>query len=78
MADVERQPAAAEGCDVLLRHAIAKLDHPNILPIYGYGNDGGYTYIVMRYVEAGTLREMMGRPPSPAPSPASADSSSLA
>src|SRR3972149_4646842 len=25
VADVEPQPAAAEGCDVLLRHAIAKL-----------------------------------------------------
>ncbi len=42
--------------------AIAKLDHPNILPIYGYGRDDGLTYIVMRYVQAGTLREMMGKP----------------
>ncbi len=42
--------------------AVAKLDHPNILPIYGFGRDDGLTYIVMRYVQAGTLREMMGKP----------------
>jgi len=41
--------------------AIAKLDHPNIVPIFGYGQDRGLMYLVMRYVPAGTLREMMGR-----------------
>src|SRR6185503_538347 len=41
--------------------AIAKLDHPNILPIYSYGREAGFTYIVMRYVKAGTLKEIMGR-----------------
>jgi hypothetical protein len=42
--------------------AIAKLDHPNILPIYSYGQEAGLTYIVMRYVQAGTLEEMLGQP----------------
>ena len=35
--------------------AVAKLNHPNILPIYGNGNEAGFSYIVMRYVETGTL-----------------------
>jgi len=42
--------------------AIARLDHPNIVPIYGYGQDKGFMYLVMRYVQAGTLREMLGHP----------------
>jgi len=42
--------------------AVAKLNHPNILPIYSSGHEGGLTYIAMRYVEAGTLKEMLGQP----------------
>ena len=42
--------------------AVAKLDHPNIVPIFGYGQDQGFMYLVMRYVPAGTLREMLGQP----------------
>jgi Tol biopolymer transport system component len=42
--------------------AVAKLNHPNILPIYSSGQDAGLTYIAMRYVEAGTLKEVLGRP----------------
>ncbi len=42
--------------------AVARLNHPNILPIYSFGEDVGRTYIAMRYVEAGTLKEMLGRP----------------
>ncbi len=45
--------------------AVARLNHPNILPIYSFGQEAGWTYIVMRYVEAGTLKEMLGRPPGP-------------
>jgi Tol biopolymer transport system component len=41
--------------------AVAKLDHPNILPIYSFGQEAGLSYIAMRYVEAGTLKEMLGR-----------------
>jgi WD40 repeat protein len=40
--------------------AIAGLHHPNILPVYDFGQDGGYSYIVMRYIEgARTLRDVM-------------------
>ncbi len=42
--------------------AVAKLDHPNILPVYDFGQEDNTTYIVMKYVEAGTLKDMMGQP----------------
>lgn len=43
---------------------IAKLEHPHILPVFDYGEDDGITYLVMRYLDAGTLRDKMeaGRP----------------
>jgi serine/threonine protein kinase len=43
---------------------IAKLEHPHILPVFDYGESGGTTYLVMRYLDAGTLRDRMekGRP----------------
>lgn len=45
-------------------HIIAKLEHPHILPVFDYGESEGVTYLVMRYLDAGTLREKMenGRP----------------
>jgi hypothetical protein len=42
--------------------AIAKLTHPHILPIHDFGQEGDLSYIVARYVEAGTLKEMLGQP----------------
>src|SRR5687768_9420477 len=44
---------------------IAKLEHPHILPVFDYGESDGIAYLVMRYLEAGTLKERMeiGRPP---------------
>ncbi len=42
---------------------IARLEHPNILPVHDYGESDGYTYIVMRYVEGGTLADhLLGTP----------------
>ena len=43
---------------------IAKLEHPHILPVFDYGESDGITYLVMRYLDAGTLRDRMekGRP----------------
>ena len=38
---------------------IAKLEHPHILPVFDYGEDNGITYFVMRYFEAGTLKNKM-------------------
>ncbi len=39
--------------------AASKLNHPNILPIYSYGEQDGLPYIVMPYMPGGTLSEYM-------------------
>lgn len=36
--------------------AIAQLNHPNIVPIYSYGEENGITYIAMQCIEGGTLK----------------------
>src|SRR3972149_7110246 len=45
--------------------AIAKLEHAHILPVHDYGEAGDTTYIAMRYVEAGTLKQRIARGPLP-------------
>ncbi|MBN1937916.1 MAG: protein kinase [Anaerolineae bacterium] len=42
---------------------VARLEHLHILPVYDYGEAGGRLYLVMRYIEAGTLKERMGDGP---------------
>lgn len=42
--------------------AIAKLDHPYILPVYDFGQERDLSFIVMKYMEGGTLKEMLGEP----------------
>ena len=37
--------------------AASKLDHPNILSVYSYGEQNGILYIVMPYMSGGTLAE---------------------
>jgi hypothetical protein len=44
--------------------AVAKLTHPHVLPIYDFGQENDRSYIVMQYVDAGTLKEMLGQPVS--------------
>jgi serine/threonine protein kinase len=41
---------------------LAKLVHPNIIPVYDYGEYQGSPYLVMSYVSGGTLKDHMGRP----------------
>jgi len=42
--------------------AVARLNHPNILPVYDFGQTDDYSYIAMRYVEgAQTLKERMAQ-----------------
>lgn len=60
-------PSLARGETFLERfqreaRAIARLNHPNILPVHDSGQEGELGYIVMRYVEGGTLQEMLGEP----------------
>jgi len=38
---------------------IARLEHPHILPVYDYGESEGIAYLVMRYLDAGTLKERL-------------------
>lgn len=45
--------------------AIARLDHPNILPVYDFGQTDGLSYIVMKHVAAGTLKARLGNPMMP-------------
>jgi tRNA A-37 threonylcarbamoyl transferase component Bud32 len=42
---------------------IANLEHPHILPVYDSGESDGVTYLVMRYLEAGTLKDRMDEGP---------------
>ncbi len=64
-------PYYAEQDDTFLKRfrqeakAIASLRHPNILIVIDYGEEDETTYIVMEFVEAGTLTEIMGKPMAP-------------
>jgi serine/threonine protein kinase len=40
--------------------AVAQLNHPNIMPIYSYGEEDDITYIAMQFVEGGTLKQGRG------------------
>ncbi|HET91180.1 MAG TPA: FHA domain-containing protein [Chloroflexi bacterium] len=60
--------AQASGTEFLTRfrreaRAVAALRHPNILNIYDYGEERGIAYIVMEYIEGGTLKaRLTGQP----------------
>jgi photosystem II stability/assembly factor-like uncharacterized protein len=38
---------------------IAKLEHLHILPVHDHGEEDGYLYLVMRFIEAGTLKDRL-------------------
>ena len=42
---------------------IARLEHPHILPVHDFGEADGIPYLVMRYLEAGTLKERLAASP---------------
>ena len=45
--------------------AVARLHHPHILPVHDFGQEAGYSFIVMQYVEqARTLKELITGPVS--------------
>ena len=42
---------------------IAALEHPAIVPVYDYGEDGGLLYLVMRYMPGGSLADRLDNGP---------------
>lgn len=42
--------------------AIAALEHPNILPIYDFGEQDGIYFLVMQYIANGSLADLMSSP----------------
>ena len=46
---------------------VASLDHPNVLPLYDFGEEKGRPYLVLPYLPGGSLAERMGGQPQPLP-----------
>ncbi len=43
----------------LERKAMAKLDHPNIVPVYSYGSDDHYAYLVMKFIDGYSIDRLL-------------------
>ncbi len=59
-------PAFLEEASFLARfqreaRVVAKLEHPNIVPIYDYAEHEGRPYLVMKFIEGETLKVRLGR-----------------
>jgi eukaryotic-like serine/threonine-protein kinase len=57
-------PRPGETKDFLRRFSrearvLAQLDHPNILPVYDYGEQNGQAYLVMPYMAGGSLKDIL-------------------
>ncbi len=42
--------------------AVARLNHPNIVTVFDYGEHDGRAYLVMEYIEGSTLKGRLGKP----------------
>jgi eukaryotic-like serine/threonine-protein kinase len=57
-------PRPGETKDFLRRFSrearvLAQLDHPNILPVYDFGEQDGHAYLVMPYMGGGSLKDLL-------------------
>src|SRR2546423_15631767 len=57
-------PALAGDADFVARfrheaNIAASVDHPNVVPIYSVGQDGGHFFIAMRLISGQTLTEII-------------------
>jgi serine/threonine protein kinase len=46
---------------------LAQLQHPHILPVFDYGQADGYSYLVMPFIQSGTLTDSLTGVPAPLP-----------
>ncbi|HET9766941.1 MAG TPA: serine/threonine-protein kinase [Thermoanaerobaculia bacterium] len=46
---------------------VASLDHPNVLPIFDFGEEKGRPYLVLPYLPGGSLADRMAGQPQPLP-----------
>jgi Tfp pilus assembly protein PilF len=61
-------PAFKEDPNFLARfqreaRVVARLEHPNVVPVYDYAEHNGSPYLVMKFVEGETLKARLGRGP---------------
>jgi serine/threonine protein kinase len=70
--EVALLPETRNDPDIALRFQREKsilksLQHPHILPVYDFGQQGDMLWIAMQLVGGGTLQQMLGRQPLPLP-----------
>ncbi|MBN1872613.1 MAG: serine/threonine protein kinase [Anaerolineae bacterium] len=59
--DLDHDPAFLEQFEREAK-TLARLEHPNILPIYDSGRYGSTPYLVTQYISEGSLVEQLGKP----------------
>ena len=59
-AELTRNPTALKRFEAEA-HAVAKLNHPNIVQVYEFGEHDGLRYMALEYVEGRNLREYLAR-----------------
>jgi serine/threonine protein kinase len=65
---IRREAFPPEQLDLMLKRfdreakALARLTHPNIVPVIDYGDYEGAPYLVMPYLPGGTLKQKLGKP----------------